>query len=200
MTISASTALPSSLMPERGLLLALRALEGERLGHHADGQRAAVARDLRDDGRRAGAGAAAHAGGHEDHVGAGERLGDARGVLQRGGAADLRVGAGAEPLGQVAAEVDLGARQAGLQHLTVGVGDDEVDAFDAGLDHRVERVAAATAYTDDLDDGTAGTLSIVVEFEHRKIDPMPWPTTLIFYLFFPRPDGHRRWRSRTGVT
>ena len=54
---------------------------------------------------------------------------------------------------------------AGLQHLAVGVGDDEVDALDAGLDHRVDRVAAAAADADHLDDGTAGTLSFVVEFE-----------------------------------
>jgi hypothetical protein len=49
------------------------ALEGEGLGHHADRERPQVARDLRDDRGRAGARAAAHAGGHEDHVGAAER-------------------------------------------------------------------------------------------------------------------------------
>ena len=48
----------------------------ERLGDDADGQRAQVAGDLGDDGRRAGAGAAAHAGGDEDHVRVLEGLGD----------------------------------------------------------------------------------------------------------------------------
>ena len=52
------------------LARALLAFEAERLGDDADGERAAVARDLRDDRRRAGAGAAAHAGGDEHHVGA----------------------------------------------------------------------------------------------------------------------------------
>src|SRR5262249_37692343 len=72
----------------------------------------------------------------------------------------------AQPLGQVAAEVHLGAGHAGLQHLAVGVRADEVDALDAGLDHGVDRVTAAAADADDLDDGTAGALCFVVEFEH----------------------------------
>ena len=57
-------------MPSSAWLRALPAFEAERLGDDADGERAAVARDLRDDRRRAGAGAAAHAGGDEHHVGA----------------------------------------------------------------------------------------------------------------------------------
>mgnify|MGYP003693715847 CR=1 FL=1 len=50
------------------------ALEVERLGHHADGEDAHFARGLGDDGRSTGAGAAAHAGGDEHHVGAGEMI------------------------------------------------------------------------------------------------------------------------------
>src|SRR5437588_3418 len=58
-----------------GLARAVGALELERLGDHADGQRAdLVLGDLGDDGRGARAGAAALAGGDEDHVGALERL------------------------------------------------------------------------------------------------------------------------------
>ena len=59
---------------ELGLLGALAALERERPCHDTDGQRAELARDLGDDRRAAGAGAAALAGGHEDHVRALERL------------------------------------------------------------------------------------------------------------------------------
>ena len=47
-------------------------------------------------GSRAGAGAAAQAGGEEDHVGAVEQLEDLLGVLERRLAADLGVGAGAQ--------------------------------------------------------------------------------------------------------
>ena len=57
---------------ELGAARALPAFEEERLGHDADRERALFARELRDDGRRAGAGAAAHAGGDEHHVGAGD--------------------------------------------------------------------------------------------------------------------------------
>ena len=57
-------------MPELGAARALLALEDEGLGHDADRERAVFARELRDDRRRAGAGAAAHAGGDEHHVGA----------------------------------------------------------------------------------------------------------------------------------
>ena len=58
-----------------GLLHAVGAFEAEGLRHDGDGQDARVMRDLRDDGRCAGAGAAAHAGGDEDHIGALEHLG-----------------------------------------------------------------------------------------------------------------------------
>ncbi len=57
---------------------AVAALEHEGLGDHADGQDAALARRLGDDRRAAGAGAAAHAGGDEHHVGAVEVLVDLR--------------------------------------------------------------------------------------------------------------------------
>ena len=59
-----------------GLLLTAAALERERLGHDADGERADRLRDLGDDGCAAGAGAAALAGGDEDHVGAAQGLFD----------------------------------------------------------------------------------------------------------------------------
>ena len=90
-TCSASCARPSSARRD-----ALAALEEERLGDDADRERALFTRELRDDGRRAGAGAAAHAGGDEDHVRAGDELLDALHVLERRLAAALGVGAGAE--------------------------------------------------------------------------------------------------------
>ena len=68
--ISVSTSSASSSTPSVGLLAAARALEGERLGDDAHGERADLAGDARHDRRRAGAGAAAGAGGDEHHVGA----------------------------------------------------------------------------------------------------------------------------------
>ena len=80
-----------------GAARALPALEEERLGHDADRERAFFAGELRDDGRGAGAGAAAHAGGDEHHVGAVRSTSLMRvHVFERGLAPLLGIGAGAE--------------------------------------------------------------------------------------------------------
>ena len=70
-----------------------------------------------------------------------------------GRAADFRLRAGAEALGHLRAELDqpLGLRHG--QRLGVGVGDDELDAAQAGGDHVVDGVAAAAA---DAEHGDAG--------------------------------------------
>ena len=146
-----------------GLVAAALALERERPGHHADGQRAELAGDGGDDGRAAGAGAAALAGGDEHHVGAAQQLLDlVLGVLG-GLAADLGVGAGAEAAGGVAADVELDVGVAHQQRLRVGVDGDELHALEALLDHPVDGVDAAAADADDLDDG-----EVVVRGGHRS--------------------------------
>src|SRR6185295_10343514 len=104
----------------------------------------------------AGAGAAAHAGGDEHHVGTGQVAADLIDVLLGGGAADLRFGAGTEPLG---AELQLDRGAVVGQRLGVGVGDHELDTAQRGRDHGVHRVTAATAHADDLDTGTGAFVS-----------------------------------------
>ena len=86
-----------------------------------DGQRADVAREPRDHRGRAGAGAAAHAGGDEDHVGALQQALDLVLLLEGRPVAELGVRAGAEAARDAAAEVDgdVGGRL--LQRLKVGV-------------------------------------------------------------------------------
>ncbi len=126
-------------------------LEAERLGDHRHGERADLGRQRGDDRHRAGAGAAAQAGGQEDHVGALEDLEDALGVLERGLAAHLGVGAGAQALGEQVADLQLDRRAALAQRLEVGVGGDELDAAQLRVDHAVDRVAAAAAHPDHLD-------------------------------------------------
>ena len=100
---------------------------------------------MRDHRRGAGAGAAAHAGGDEHHVRAGEVIADFVDHLLGGGAADLGLRAGAETFGDLHAHLDdaLGLRQ--RQRLGVGIGDDEIDALQAGGDHVVDGVAAGAA-------------------------------------------------------
>ena len=99
----------------------------------------------RDDRRRARARAAAHAGGDEDHVRAGEMIANFVLGLFGGGAADFRLRAGAEALGDLQAHLDdaLGAR--GGERLRVGVGDEKSTPRKARHDHVVDGVAAAAA-------------------------------------------------------
>ena len=132
-------------MPHLRHLHAAAALEVEGLRDDADGEDAHLARGPRDDGRRARAGAAAHAGGHEHHMRAGEVVADLLDRLFRRGLADLGLRPGAETLRHLKAHLDdaLGAR--GGERLRVGVGDDEIDARKARHDHVVDRVAARAA-------------------------------------------------------
>ena len=152
-TITVSQAARSSLDALVGRRLAARALEPERRRDDADGERAELAGDPRDDRCSAGAGAAALAGGDEDHVGAAERVLDLVVALLGGAAADVRLGARAETLRQLAADVDLHRRVRQLELLHVGVDGDELDLRDAGVDHPVDRVQAGAADADDADHG-----------------------------------------------
>ncbi len=66
---------------------------------------------------------------------------------------DLGVGAGAEPTGELTADVELDVGVAHEERLGVGVDRDELDALEADLDHPVDGVDTAAADADDLDDG-----------------------------------------------
>jgi hypothetical protein len=59
--------------------------------------------------------------------------------------------AGAEPAGQLAADVELDVGVAHQQGLGVGVDGDELHALEPDLDHPVDRIDAATADADDFD-------------------------------------------------
>ena len=125
--------------------------EGERLRDDGDRERAELRGQRGDDRRGAGAGAAAHAGGDEDHVGAAEGLEDAIGVFQRRLLADFGIGAGAQALGQLGPDLNLGRGQRGAHGLDVRVGDEELDALDPRLNHPVDGVPTTPAHPDDLD-------------------------------------------------
>ena len=81
------------------------AFEVERLGDDADGEDAHIARGLCDDGSSAGAGAAAHAGGDEHHVGAREMIAKLVDDFLRSGGADVRLRSGAQALGNLSAHL-----------------------------------------------------------------------------------------------
>ncbi len=129
---------------------ALIAFEGKGLGHDADAENAHLAHGTGDDGRRAGAGAAAHAGGDEHHVRAGEFLHDPVERVFGAGPADIGLGAGAQAFAELDAAFGLGLGE----RLGVGVGDDEFDTFELGADHVVDRIAAGAAHAEHGDSRT----------------------------------------------
>ena len=87
----------------------------------------------------------------EDHVGAGQGLLEELPVLARGAAADLGVGAGAEPAGELGAELDLDLGRRRAERLRVGVGHRERHAGEARADHPVHGVRPAASEPDDPD-------------------------------------------------
>jgi hypothetical protein len=90
-------------------------------------------------------------------------------ILQRGLAADFRVGARAKALGDVAAQLQLGLRAAVLDRLRVGVGGDELHPVHAAADHVRHGVAAATAHAHDLDHRVRCHLFNQFEVRHVRV-------------------------------
>src|SRR5699024_7284323 len=131
-----------------GLLHPAAALKGEGLGDHAHGEHAHLLGDVGHDGGRAGAGAAPHAGGDEDHVGVLHRLGDLAAVLLGGLAAHLGVGARPLSVGELFADLDLLGGAGDGQRLLVRIDADEIHALGARFHHAVDHVVAAAAHAD----------------------------------------------------
>ncbi len=135
-----------------GLLRAATSFEPEGSGDHTDRQRADGAGDLSDDRCATGSGSAAFAGRDEDHVGTLEHLFDLGAVVFSSAAADLWVSTGAEAAGELTTDVELDVGVAHQQCLRVGVDGDELDPFEADLDHPVDGVDATTTDAHHLDD------------------------------------------------
>ena len=127
--------------------------EGEGLGHDAHGQDSAVAGCARDDGRRTGPGATAHAGGDEDHMGPFKMPGDGFGRFLGGIHADLGVRTRTEALGDRLAQLDPSIGLGKAEVLGVGVRDHELHALQAGVDHIVDGIAAGAADAEHDDAG-----------------------------------------------
>ena len=169
MTIVVSTDSISSEMPRSACCMRRLPSKENGLRDHGNGERAHLAGQRRDDRSGAGAGASAESGGDEDHVGAFERLDDLVGIFERGLAADFRIRARAEAVRQLHAELQLHGRVRHAQRLQVGVGDDELDALHAGIDHAVDGVAAASAYADHFDLGVVAGLFVEADANFRVV-------------------------------
>ena len=127
------------------------ALEREGLGDDADGQDAQIMGHLCHHGSCTGAGAAAHTGSDEDHLGTLEGIGDLVLAFFGGTLADLGVCTCAAALGQLGTKLHLGGGMILCQCLLVGIHCDEFDALQAVAHHAVHGVAAAAAHADHLD-------------------------------------------------
>ena len=152
-------------MPRSAEPMALAAFHLERLRHDGDRQDAELLRDLRHDRSRARAGATAHAGGDEQHVRAFDHFDDAVAIFHRGLTAHFRIGARAQALGDVAADLQTDFHLGMFQRLRVGVDANEIHAFDPGLDHVRDGVAAAAAHADHLDHGAL--VFCISKYKHR---------------------------------
>ena len=106
-----------------GLLHSPAALEPEGLGHHAHSEDSHLLGSLGHDGRRTGAGAAAHAGGDEHHIGVLQGLGN----------------------------LNLIGRHRFVEHLLVRVDRHKIHTGHPGVNHPVNNVVAAAAHADHLD-------------------------------------------------
>ena len=79
-------------------------------------------------------------------------------MLLGGEAADLWVRARPEPVGELAADVELQVGVAHEQRLGVRVHGDELDVAESGVDHPVDGVHAAAPDAHDLDDREVAAL------------------------------------------
>ena len=126
------------------------ALELERRSDNADGKYTGLARDIRDNGSRTGAGAAAHTGGDEQHVRIFNGLCYVVLALLGGILADLRVGSCALTMGHLLAYLELLIRVGNGQRLLVRIDGNKLDTLCAGLYHSIYDVVAGTADTNYL--------------------------------------------------
>ena len=126
-------------------------LETERLRHDADGQDAQILRELRDDGGRAGAGAAAHTAGHDDHVSVFDQFLDLVRVFIRGLLSDLRLRARAAAAGDTLTDLDGLGSLAELQGLLIRINTDKINSDNIFIDHAGNRVITRTADADHND-------------------------------------------------
>ena len=125
----------------------------ERLGDDADGQDAGVTRGAGDDRCSPRAGAAAHAGGDEAHVGTGQVIDDLVDALFGRGTPDFRLRTGAETLRHIRAELDEALALDMVSAWASVLATTKSTPAQSGRDHVVDRVAAATADAEHADAG-----------------------------------------------
>jgi len=127
------------------------AFEMERLGHDTNRQDTLFTGRRCDDRSSARAGSTAHAGGDEAHVRTVEMIVDLVDAFARRGTANFRLRSGAETLGHRHAHLDDAVGPGHRQSLCIGIRHDEIDTFQARIDHVVDGIAATATDAEDRD-------------------------------------------------
>jgi hypothetical protein len=96
---------------------------------------------------------------------------------------DVWIGARAQSLRELAADLHFHARLVVIQRLHVRVGDDELDAPEADFYHAVHGVAAAAADADDLDPRAASGLGCKREPQVSGVAPVA--SIVSFHAYLP---------------
>ena len=147
------------------LLLAHPTLKHEGARDDSDGQGADLTRTGGDDGSGSRTRAAAHAGGHEDHVGALQRLQDVVAALFRRLFSDLGTRTRAQAARELLADLDAFRRHRMQERLRIRIDGDELHTLKPCCNHAVHGVPAAAAHANDLDLGEL-VQTCIIQFKH----------------------------------
>jgi hypothetical protein len=140
------------------------ALERERPGDHCHRQNTHFTRHFGNYRCPTGTGTTTHTRGDKYHIGTAQCFGDPVPVFERGSAADVRVGTGTEPLGNLTTKLQDRFRLDVRQGLGISIGADKIHTLDRVFDHVFDRVAAASPDAYYLDDGIFR--NVIDQFKH----------------------------------
>ena len=147
----------------------LLALEQEGLGNNRNGQNVHLLGDLCNHRSRTGTGTAAHACGDEYHIRTLQRICNLVLVFLSGTLSYIRLVAGTTAPGQLCTDLDLGSSLGIVQRLCVRIHCNIFNVLDAGIDHTVQRIAAAAANADHLNIHLRVECFLVDKVSHLKV-------------------------------
>ncbi len=123
------------------------------LGNNTNRQNAFFPRSASYDRGSASTGTAAHTGSNKAHMRTLKMIIDLVNALFSGSAANFRLRTGTQPLGNRSAELNQALRLGLRQCLCVCICYNEFNTAQAGIDHVIDRIAAAAANTENGDPG-----------------------------------------------
>ena len=166
------------------LLHTAAALESEGFGDDAHGEGPQLPGDFGHLGGSPRAGAAAHAGGDEHHVGVLEHIGDGLAALLGSLLAHLGLRAGAPAAGELLAQLHLYRSLGTLQGLLIRIHANQLHAAHTGAGDAVYGVAAAAAHTHHFD-GLWSLIKQIINFKRHVISSLAFYEQIFFTTRVP---------------